>query len=189
MIIFLLLLTKVLPGLLEPTSHATIPIMQRGQVPGTAGSKAALAFTADAPADNEAAAEAVQQRRNQFVGLVKKGLFERFDDAKQEAVFKRNDPSHSVHEPGPLEDEAIASAARAALVAVYAKIGLKPRLTCTSGKLSIDNLPDDPAVAASVVDAVLGLDGVQTVAATLPSSLRMPDTLPALIRDRGFQGP
>ena len=174
MIIFLLLLTNVLSGLLEPTSHAANTILPRGQVPAATGSKATLVFTAEAPADHGTTVEAVQQRRNQFVGLVKKGLFERFDDAKQEAVFKRNDPSHSVHEPGPLEDEAIASAARATLAEVYARLGLKPRLTCTSGKLSIDHLPDDPVVAASVVDALLGLDGVQTVGAALPPSLRMP---------------
>ena len=172
MIIFLLFLTNVLSGLQEPTSQRANPVLP--QVPATAGSKASSVFTADAPADHGATAEAVQQRRNQFVGLVRKGLFERFDDAKQEAVFKRNDPSHSVHEPGPLEDEAIASAARATLAALYAKLGLKPRLTCTSGKLSIDNLPDDPVTAASVFDAVLGLDGVQTVGAALPPSLRMP---------------
>ena len=174
MITFFLLLANVLPGPLEPTTRPGFAVSQRAQVPTATGSKASVAFTAAAPADGGTTVEAVQQRRNQFVGLVKKGLFERFDDSKQEAVFKRNDPSPSVHEPGPLEDEAIASAARATLAAVYAKLGLKPRLTCTSGKLSITNLPDDPVMAASVIDAILGLDGVQIIGAALPPSLRMP---------------
>ena len=159
--IFLFLLTNALLGL-------------PGPAPTAPGVNASAVFTADAPAGNETALEAVQQRRNRFVGLVKRGLFERFDDAKQEAIFKRNDPSHSVHEPGPLEDEAIASTARETLAAAYAKLGLKPRITCASGKLSITILPDDPATAASVIDAVLGLDGVQIITAALPPSLRMP---------------
>ena len=156
---FLLLLANVFFGL---------PASPSGRVQTTP------AFTAQAPAGSGTTQEAVQQRRSRFVGLVKMGLFERFDDSRREVIFKRNDPSRSVHEPGPLEDEAIASAAREALAAEYAKRGLKVRVTCTAGRLSIASLPDDPAAAASVIDTVLALDGVQTVTATLPLNLRMP---------------
>ena len=158
----LFLLTILLSGTPRPSSSAK---------PAEAASS--RIFAAEAPA-GEQTPEAVQQRRRDFVRLVKMGLFERFDEARQEAVFKRSDPPRSVHDPGPLEDEAIASAAREALAADYAKLGLKPRLTCTAGKLSLGNLPDDPAKAAAVIDTILTLDGVQTVAAALPPPLRMP---------------
>ena len=74
-----------------------------------------------------------------------------------------------------MEDEAIASAAREALAVEYAKLGLKVRVTCASGKaVPSASLPDDPAAAAAAIDTVLALDGVQTVTATLPLNLRMP---------------
>ena len=171
---FLLLLASVLSGLPGSPSGLAAPAPEPAKKWVPAGWTASPVFTAQAPAGTGTTPEAVQQRRSQFVGFIKRGLFERFDDSRQEVIFKRNDPSHSVHEPGPLEDEAIASAAREALAADYAKLGLKARLTCTSGKLSIGSLPDDPAAAAAIIDTVLALDGVQTVAATLPPSLRMP---------------
>ena len=176
--IFFLFLAHLFSGRLEPSSTRANILPQPGRTVAVVSlsscQEATSVFTADAPAGSELTPEAVQQRRSQFVGLVRMGLFERFDDARQEVIFKRNDPTHSVHEPGPLEDEAIASAARESLATLYARLKLKPRLSCTSGKLAIGNLPDDPIMAATVIDTVLALDGVQTVSATLPPSLRTP---------------
>ena len=167
---FLLLLANLLFGVRTPA----LPERPRRDAATTAACAAQPVFTADAPGGSEATSDALQQRRSQFIELVKTGVFERFDDSRQLVLFKRNDPSRAAHEPGPLEDEAIASAARDSLAPVYAKLKLRLRVSCKSGKLSIGSLPDDPAAAASVMDMILVLDGVQTVAAALPVSLRLP---------------
>ena len=137
-----LLLANLLFGLREPSSVAADALPRPGAGPACcdaamkAGWIVPHPFTADAPAAVEMTPEAVRQRRNRFVSLVKMGTFDRFDDARQEAIFKRNDPARPVREPGPLEDEAIASATREALAAEYGKLGLKPRLTCAAGNSS-----------------------------------------------------
>jgi hypothetical protein len=160
--------------LLLATLLAVTPlaVFAGGATPPEATPGGVHALPADAGIDTTP--DDVQRRRTEFVKLIKLGLLERFDDARQEVVFKRGEPPRSSHVPGPLEDEAIASAVRETLGREYGKLGFKPIVTCAAGKISLANLPKDTTAAASVIDTLLGLDGVERVAAVLPPSLRMP---------------
>ena len=140
-----------------------------------AGGSAWLCFTSEAASRQRTDTTAqIRQTREQFVKLVKLGRLERFDDAKHLVLFKRNGQEGAAHDPGPLEDEATAAAARNALAPEYAKGRLKLKLTCSAGNVTINELPDDGAQAAVALNHVLALDGVRTISASLPPSLCLP---------------
>lgn len=122
--------------------------------------------------------------RAALVSMMKEGQLVAFDEALGTVTFRPLKPADTPHEPGPMEDEVIASALRAAAAGDAGLRGLKVTAECQAGALRVNAGPAATlAQTAGLITLALNEAGVRQVSATLPKSLKMrPAKRGALIR-------
>lgn len=112
--------------------------------------------------------------RENFVGLIKQGTLVGFDEALGVVTFRPLKPPDTLHQPGLMEDEVIASALRAAVVGNGLLRGLKVKVECQAGALQVSAGASATALqTAELIQLALNEDGVRQVRAGLPTSLKM----------------
>lgn len=122
---------------------------------------------------NAAPGTKLHDSRVTFVQAVKEGTLVGFDEATGSVTFRPTKPGDLSHEPGPMEDEVIASAVRAGAVADQSLRGVKVKVECQGGTLRIAEGNADAVQLAALIQLALGVDGVRSVCAELPHGLRM----------------
>lgn len=111
--------------------------------------------------------------RATFVGMVKDGRFVAFDEARGTVTFRPIKTADTPHEPGPMEDEVMASAVRAAAAEDTALRGLKVAVECRAGSVKVNAGSSATAgQTAELIQLALNEEGVRQVNANLPKGLR-----------------
>lgn len=116
----------------------------------------------------------VSDSRATFISMVKGGQLVGFDEALGTVTFRPLKPEDTPHEPGPMEDEAMASVLRAATAESNELHGLKVSVECRAGCLTV-NAGTSASVAqtAELIKLALQDSGMRQVSASLPKSLKM----------------